>query len=241
MATYNGEKYIAEQLHSILEQLGKSDELIISDDHSTDNTIRVIEECADPRIKLVYNNTKKGYTRNFENAIRCCVGDIIFISDQDDVWMDNKVEVMKQYLDTYDLVISDATYVNENLQVIHDSHFRLSCMKTGFFRQLYKPCYIGACMAFKRVVLEIALPFPQHERYCAYDYWLSLVGECCYNTHLVENQLILYRRHGGNASPAGGKSPNSLFHKSVVRAYSFAELAWRISTRGMAYVLGQIE
>ena len=234
MATYNGEKYLAEQLHSILKQLGKCDELVISDDHSTDSTIRVIEECADPRIRLVYNNAKKGYTRNFENAIKNAAGDIIFISDQDDVWVDSKVEVMRKYLKDYDVVISDATYVNESLEVTRGSHFKLSTMKGGFFRQLCKPCYIGACMAFNRVVLEKALPFPKRARYCAYDYWLTLVCECCYKIRLVDDQLILYRRHDGNASPAGSKSPNSFLQKVLIRVYSLAALTWRVTSRGIA-------
>jgi glycosyltransferase involved in cell wall biosynthesis len=231
MAVYNGERYLAEQLHSILKQLGKCDELVISDDHSTDNSIRIIEECADPRIKLVYNSAKKGYTRNFENAINNAAGDIIFISDQDDVWVDSKVEVMKKYLKNYDVVISDATYVNESLEVTWGSHFKLSTMKGGFVRQFCKPRYIGACMAFNRVVLEKALPFPKRARYCAYDYWLTLVSECCYKIRLVDDQLILYRRHDRNASPAGFKSPNSFLQKVLIRVYSLAALTWRITLR----------
>jgi glycosyltransferase involved in cell wall biosynthesis len=216
-----------------LKQLGKCDELVISDDHSTDNTIKVIEECADPRIKLVYNCAQKGYTQNFENAIKNAAGDIFFISDQDDVWVDSKVEVMKKYLEDFDVVISDATYVNENLEVTLGSHFKLSTMKGGFFRQLCRPRYIGACMAFNRVVLEKVLPFPKSARYCAYDYWFTLVSECCYKIRLVDEQLILYRRHDRNASPAGLKSPNSFLQKVLIRVYSLAALAWRLTLRGL--------
>lgn len=233
MATYNGEKYLAEQLRSILKQIGQYDELVISDDHSTDNTVDVIQSFTDKRIKLIYNNTERGYTRNFENAIKYATGNMIFISDQDDVWQGNKVETMKRYLENYDLVISDATYVNESLEVTAGSHFALNNMKRGFFRQLVRPCYIGACMAFNRVVLEKALPFPEHAKYCAYDYWLTLIGESCYKVRLVDAGLILYRRHSGNTSPAGKKSSNSLTTRVLIRMYSFAVLVKRILATSM--------
>jgi glycosyltransferase involved in cell wall biosynthesis len=230
MATYNGEKYLFEQLRSILGQLGPHDELVISDDHSTDNTIDIILQLSDPRITLILNNGQKGYSQNFENAIRNATGQMIFISDQDDVWHENKVAVMSRYLQDCDLVISDATYVDEALQVTRGSHFKLSRMTRGFFRHLAKPCYIGACMAFNRRILTKLLPFPQRATYCAYDYWITLVGESCYRVKLVDEELILYRRHGSNASPAGLTSPNSLLRKILIRAYSLGALTSRITT-----------
>lgn len=229
MATYNGERYLLDQLSSIVKQLADDDEIVISDDHSTDNTIRIIESFADSRIRLIYNNGEKGYTRNFEKAIQNASGEMIFISDQDDVWQDNKVETIKRYLQDFDLVISDATYVNGELEVTLGSHFKLNKMKSGFFRQWLKPRYIGACMAFNRVVLEKLLPFPKRAKYCAYDYWLTLVGECSYNVGLIDEELILYRRHDSNASPAGNKSPNSLVNKVSVRIYSFIRLMMRVT------------
>ncbi|MEK5777350.1 glycosyltransferase, partial [Acinetobacter nosocomialis] len=94
LATYNGEKYIVEQLTSILSQLSPTDEVIISDDHSTDETLLLIKSLNDPRIKIITNELGKGYTKNFENAINHSSGDYIFLSDQDDVWVENKVELM---------------------------------------------------------------------------------------------------------------------------------------------------
>lgn len=233
LATYNGEKYLWDQLQSILKQIGADDELIISDDHSNDETIKVVQDCADPRVKLIHNSSERGYTRNFENAIRNASGDIIFISDQDDVWLENKVQVMQAYLEQYDLVISDATYVNHALEVTRGSHFGLSKMKSGFVRQAIRPCYIGACMAFKRSILEMLLPFPRNAKYCAYDYWLTLVAESCFSVGLVNQELILYRRHDGNVSPAGMKSPNSFTKKILMRVYSLSALAMRVTTKSL--------
>ena len=90
MATYNGGKYIKEQIDSILGQLSNNDELIISDDNSTDDTVDIINRISDSRVRLFFNK-QKGYTNNFENALKQVRGDIIFLSDQDDIWMDNKV------------------------------------------------------------------------------------------------------------------------------------------------------
>ena len=98
MATHNGEKYLHKQLASILNQLGPEDEVVISDDSSTDTTVKIIRDIADPRIRLLENNTFYSPVYNFENAIRHGSGDIIVLADQDDVWLDNKVEVIRQQL-----------------------------------------------------------------------------------------------------------------------------------------------
>ncbi len=228
IATYNGEKYIYEQLISILCQLSEFDEVIVSDDYSSDNTVDIIKRIKDQRIKIFFNNTSRGYTRNFENAINKSSGEIIFLSDQDDVWKKDKVFTMCNYLEKFDLVISDATHVNEDLITTKGSHFKLGNMKTGFVRHLLKPSYIGACMGFKRSILEKALPFPHNAILCAHDYWLTLIGEFFYKVGLVNKELILYRRHDSNASPAGIKSPNSFFKKISIRVYSLLQLILRV-------------
>ena len=95
MAVYNGEKYIREQIASILGQLAPGDELIISDDGSSDGTLDEARAFGDARIRLLANQLDRGYSGNFENAIRHAGGDIIFLSDQDDVWLPGRVEKMR--------------------------------------------------------------------------------------------------------------------------------------------------
>ncbi|MCG2791916.1 MAG: glycosyltransferase, partial [Weeksellaceae bacterium] len=102
LATYNGEKYLEAQIKSILKQLSVDDELIISDDRSTDNTISVINKFDDNRIKIFINKNKNGVAHNFENALLKATGDYIFLSDQDDIWADNKVDVLLKELKEYD-------------------------------------------------------------------------------------------------------------------------------------------
>ena len=120
MASHNGGKYIKQQIDSILSQLSLEDELIISDDGSSDSTIEIIKRCNDSRIKLyVMEHNSKGMkphyyvTKNFENALKYVNGDYIFLSDQDDVWCPNKVEVCLEYLQDYDIVLHNLQCVDE--------------------------------------------------------------------------------------------------------------------------------
>lgn len=231
MATYNGEQYISEQIDSILKQLKEEDELIISDDGSSDKTSTIISKISDQRVKFFINDGEKGYTKNFENALKNSTGDVIFLSDQDDVWIDNKVEIMLKSLENSDMVISNATIVDARLNEINESHFLQYNVKKGFWNNFLKTRYIGACMAFKREVLNRALPFPKHQKYCAHDYWLTIVGEAFYKVTLEETPLLLYRRHGQNASSGGESSKNSLLKKIIVRIYCLLNLLNRVSSK----------
>jgi glycosyltransferase involved in cell wall biosynthesis len=227
MATYNGEKYIKEQLESILLQLGIDDEVIISDDMSTDKTIKIIETFNDSRIHIYQNSKEKGYTKNFENALEKTTGDIIFLADQDDIWIHNKVKNMKKYLLEYDFVVSDNIIVDEKLNTIHKSHFQIYKTKQGFIRNLLLPRYVGACMAFKKEVLQTSLPFPKNAKLSAHDYWICLIAELFFQVYKLDEPLIKYRRHASNTSSGGYKSMNNLFHKLNVRIYTLIHLLKR--------------
>jgi glycosyltransferase involved in cell wall biosynthesis len=227
IATYNGEKYIQEQLESILMQLDEKDEVIISDDSSSDNTIEIIRSFDDARIEVFINTKGQGYTRNFENALEKATGDIIFLSDQDDIWVEEKVAKMQEYLQDYDFVVSDNMIVDEALNIIEESHFSLFHTKQGFIRNLLLPRYVGACMAFRKEVLQKCLPFPKNFKLTAHDYWISLIAELYFSVYKINEPLILYRRHGSNASSGGNKSSNSLKHKVMVRLYTLFHLIKR--------------
>ena len=228
MATYNGEKYIREQLDSILYQLSDNDEVIISDDNSSDKTVEIIKSYNDKRIKIYKNENERGYTRNFENALEKAVGDIIFLSDQDEVWKENKVENMVRILHLYDFVVSDNIIVDENLQTLYKSHFEIYKTRQGFLNNLLLPRYVGACMAFRKEVLQKSLPFPANRKLCAHDYWISLIAELYFKVYKLDEQLLLYRRHGSNASSGGEKSKNSLSYKLKVRIYTLLHLLKRL-------------
>ncbi|MEP6513799.1 MAG: glycosyltransferase family 2 protein, partial [Parafilimonas sp.] len=162
MATYNGERFIEQQLQSIITQLPLDSEIIISDDGSADATIQVIKNFKDTRIKIIENHKRKGTVFNFENGLKHTSGDIIFLSDQDDVWLPDKVETVKKYLQEYDLVMSDCKIVDETLEVLQDSLFASLQSGKGFLKNLISNTYMGCCMAFKKDLLKLALPFPEN-------------------------------------------------------------------------------
>lgn len=214
MATYNGEKYIKEQIDSILVQLGENDEIIVSDDGSTDNTIEIIESYQDSRIKI-FRNSFKNLILNFEFTLNKAKGDFIFLSDQDDVWLLNKVEVNLDYLIKNDIVVSNCKVVNQDLEVINKSFFQLNNSKQGLISNLIKNSYLGCCLAFRKEILGKVLPFPKNIP--MHDIWLGFVSELFFKPKFIEEPLMLYRRHGANESPTGEDSPFNLCRKFLFR------------------------
>ncbi|WP_213073702.1 glycosyltransferase family 2 protein [Acinetobacter ihumii] len=210
MATYNGGPFIYEQVDSILIQLGVDDELIISDDGSTDNTINEVLRFKDNRIKVI-KGPKQGIIKNFENSLKAASGDYIFLSDQDDIWLPNKIKncinVMQENKEI-SLVVTDCKVVNNDLDEIYSSYFRLRNSKSGFFKNLYKGGFHGCCMCFSRSTLEKSLPFP--DNIPMHDWWIGLVAEIHGKTFFLNECYLLYRRHDFNASSASEKSSNSL-------------------------------
>ncbi|MCF0075132.1 glycosyltransferase family 2 protein [Dyadobacter sp. CY261] len=208
--TFNGEKYIESQLASVLSQIGRNDEVIISDDCSTDGTLDVIERIGDERIKISTNSSNLHYVKNVENAVRAASGDIIFLCDQDDVWVDNKVSVTLKALEQADLVVSNCYVTDGNLKVTHDSYFALRNTKPNKYLALMLGSpYLGCCMAFKADVAKKALPFPEY--ITSHDTWLGNVGAFFFRTKFIDDRLIFYRRHGGNASILAGSSKNPYY------------------------------
>lgn len=144
MAVYNGEKYLKEQLDSILPQLSFNDELVISYNESTDNTWGIISgyASADSRIKII-KCKEKGIKANFNSAITNCSGDYIFLSDQDDVWLEGKVSAV---LDVFNktgaaVVVHDCIITDKNLMQTGRTLFKERKATTSFFRNLIKNCF----------------------------------------------------------------------------------------------------
>lgn len=195
IATYNGEKYIREQISSILEQLGEEDEVIISDDFSTDNTLPLIRTFNDRRIKVFQNNRFRSPIFNFECCLSKAIGNIIFLSDQDDVWLPGKVDTVAKAFTEHqcDVVVSDAVVVNEHLDILHKSFYGTVRSGPGIIKNISKNSYLGCTMAVRRKILDIALPFPTNIP--MHDMWLGLIAELFGSTVFITNKLILYRRH----------------------------------------------
>ncbi len=200
MATYNGEKYIKEQIESILNNMTENDELIISDDGSTDNTIQIIKkyQSQDERIKLI-EGPKKGVKQNFANAIENTKGKYIFLSDQDDIWMEDKMnKILKKFKDGYTVITHDANVINENKEKIINSFFEYRKSGKGIIKNIWKNTYIGCCMAFDSNIKKYILPIPNNIE--MHDQWIGIIGEIKGKSYFLKDKLINYRRHEDNVS-----------------------------------------
>lgn len=202
LATFNGEHFIEEQLESIINQLTLGDEIIVSDDGSTDKTLDIIKkyqkECS--FIKLLKNESHHGVIGNFENALTHCKNKYIFLSDQDDIWSPNKKKsVISLLKNGSTLVLHNANILNESTSSIenYDMYKKLG-FSTNIISVLLKNPYIGCCMAFKKELLDVCLPFPKENLINIHDWWIGLcailTGKCSYSNE----KLITYRIHSNN-------------------------------------------
>lgn len=209
LAAYNGERFIAEQVHSILGQMKPLDELIVCDDGSRDGTRDVLAAIDDPRLVLLTFSSNVGHVRNFERAISSATGDLIFLADQDDVWSPNK----------YGMVV-DCFVENPDVQMVHHA---LSTMDANghtlaqlwnplqegrqarihyLFRQLVKCQVFGCAVAFRRSLKCVVLPFPVTTY--AHDHWLAVSAGVCGPVFFLNKPLVRYRQHAANLTPKNG-------------------------------------
>ncbi|MGM9941837.1 MAG: glycosyltransferase family 2 protein [Bulleidia sp.] len=221
IAVYNGEKYLSEQLDSILSQLRSDDELIVSLDPSTDQSEAMIRGYMkdDHRIRLVRGNGK-GLIRNFENGLEQVRNEIVFLSDQDDVWMKDKVQKVLSSFDRNTMIVMhDAQITDDELNPKEITFFKERNVQTGIWNNIMKNTYRGCCMAFRKELLDIVLPFPQPLP--MHDQLIGLAGETVGEVRLVSEPLILYRRHENNASDMNhsGMIQMIKWRFQIIRAY----------------------
>lgn len=223
IATYNGARYIAEQLASILKQLSAEDEVVVSDDGSTDGTIDIVRSLNDRRIRIVDGPRRHSPTLNFEWALRNAKGEYIFLADQDDVWLEGKVTRCVEELQMCDCVVSDARVTDSLLNTTSESLFQLMHVRRGRLSNLlWRNGYTGCCMAFKREVLSKALPFPTDIP--MHDIWIGNVAAFCGRLHFINDRLLLFRRHDAAASCNGKRSPYSLWQKLSFRWHTLKNI-----------------
>lgn len=200
MATRNGGKFLRQQLDSILAQLRPHDEMVISDDSSTDDTVAIIKSCGDDRIRLLEGNRYCSPVFNFENALRHATGDLIVLSDQDDIWLENKIAVIlgefQGKTSGIHLIALDGSVIDEQGNVTAPSIFEKLNAGSGLVKNIFNNTYMGCCLAFSRELLEVALPFPQ--RIPMHDMWLGLLAELHGSVTFVPEKTILYRKHSAS-------------------------------------------
>lgn len=207
MCTYNGEKYVSEQLESIIHQTLQPDEIIICDDCSSDHSVKIINEVMcnwAGQWRLVCNKKNLGYRKNFQQAISLCHGDFIFLSDQDDVWDQDKLAIEFPYFSDKSviLIFHDAEIVDEKLQQISPSFwatlgFKYTDFQKGDYSRLLRENLIqGASCAFRRELFELCQPpFPEE---AIHDEWLGINAAFTGKIVPIHQSLLKYRQTGNN-------------------------------------------
>lgn len=213
LATYNAEKYVVEQLKSLVLQTRLPDEIVISDDASTDGTVDLIylflENHKNISIKLIRNSTRVGPTFNFERAMLTCTGDIVFLCDQDDVWNEKKIETMTLLFDddSLTLVLCDAYIWQSDTKIPNTTLWK----KIGFCPDRFDPCNnllkktiaFGLTMAYRNTekLRNALFPYP---KLWGHDGWLALICTAIGGVGFVNKPLLYYRQHSMQVSGAFG-------------------------------------
>ncbi len=201
MATYNGEAYVLEQLESFVAQTRQPDELIITDDCSSDRTIKILEEFKNKvsfTVKIYNNKTNLGYIQNFNKALELCTGDLIFLSDQDDVWFPTKIDYMIDLTVAHPdkaLFMIDTRLTDGELK---ESKFT----KQGQIKDLgltESSFVMGCCIAIKRNLLQPILPIPKTFK-LGHDDWLVNISDILNLRYVSDSVQQYYRIHGDNTS-----------------------------------------
>lgn len=231
LCTYNGEKYIKEQLESIINQKLPPDEIIICDDVSSDRTKEIVYETLktwNGNWKFIENKHNLGFIKNFEKAIHSCMGDIIFLSDQDDVWNLDKISIINQVFEEHPetlMVFHDAEIVDSHLSYLGNTVWGLNGLKhdySKFYQNDYSNLIAlnpvqGAAMAFRKELFDMSIPFPDH---VSHDDWLALNAALNGEIFPVHQCLLKYRQSGKNTLGASTIGINKIkkwivnYHKS---------------------------
>jgi glycosyltransferase involved in cell wall biosynthesis len=232
LATYNGEKFIYEQIDSILKQISSYDEVIIVDDFSIDSTVQIIRNLNDSRIKIFINKQNMGHVYSFGRAIDLATKEVIFLSDQDDIWMDNRVNFMiEQILKSNALLVSTNskfidTYGNQIDYTVNGVNSKNSNNYWSNIIDIYlgKKNYFGCTMAFRKELKSIILPIPSYVE--SHDLWIALAANINKSNLHCDVTTLERRIHRNNASIIKRKFILQLWSR-IVFSISLVELIIR--------------
>lgn len=216
MATFNGEKYLKEQLDSIYAQSYINLQVIVTDDCSTDGTIKILEAYAHSHgLQYFINDTNLGYVKNFEKAISLCKGDYIALADQDDIWEPDKLETLLNAIEDNLLIHSDCSIIDDNNRLIAPNWKKDKGFNIKTENLLRANVVTGCSVLFKKALLKTAYPFPGDIVY--HDWWLALcaadVNKICY----ISSPLTRYRQHGDQDTGSGLTNPFKKFFTNIYK------------------------
>lgn len=249
MAAYNGERYISEQLRSIWDQTQRPDEIIISDDYSSDGTVAVIRDFVKKTgapVRLIENQEQAGYIKNFFCALKQAGGDYIFLSDQDDVWLSDKIQRCVDILSKHPEIAALSTnyrLIDENSAVIGGKfrNGRGKCIRRVSLRQFLRhPKYPGMAMAVRRELL--AECFKRQSCQAAHDWQLNYLAACNQALFYCPKVLAYYRQHGtntvGTAYGSKNKGPRRCRIKMLAALLNNVEAYFRPDSPDADYLCG---
>ncbi len=222
MATCNGERFLREQLDSLLPQLNETDELIIIDDVSCDGTREILAAYTDSRIHCYSNSMRLGHVQSFARAIIQARNAIIVLADQDDIWVNGRLQHMKEQLEpeAIQVVAGNFNVINEDgiRQAPPQKKLYVKDSKKHWRNALHiflgtRP-YYGCAMAFKRELNTLILPIPAHVE--SHDLWIAFAGNINKSTIHTENIILHKREHTKNTS---SKMKRSFIKIFVSRAF----------------------
>lgn len=208
MATYNGERYLREQLDSILVELEPTDEVVIIDDASSDGTVALLETYGDPRVRVFARDVNHGYVRSFEEALTRATGDVLMLADQDDVWIPGRRALLVAALEERAVAASNLVLLSTGAPLRSPLTRRDWLLRTGGGAQRLRnqlklligdAPYFGCAMAIRRDFLPVAVPFPDGLTE-SHDLWLATVANAAGQLVHVEQPTLRRRVHGENAS-----------------------------------------
>jgi glycosyltransferase involved in cell wall biosynthesis len=230
LCTYNGERFLAEQLRSITNQTYQNLEIVVVDDCSTDATVNILENAkkSDPRIKIYKNEKNLGFIKNFEKALKKCNGDFIALSDQDDVWLPHKIESLHRDIGNNLLIYSAVDLIDEQGHLIPGTFPRLNRIEGHCpLSLILGNCVIGHTCLIRKKLIEIALPIPSG--LFSHDQWLAIAASATGQMKASQEILSHYRTH----------SSNTIFNKEKTKSTSKAEKALK-KTKRTIYLSEQI-
>jgi glycosyltransferase involved in cell wall biosynthesis len=231
LATYNGEKYLLEQLQSFISQTYRPDEIVVFDDCSADSTLHILQSFAETApfdVHIHVNNSNLGYVQNFSNALTYCTGDIIFLSDQDDVWLPTKIERVINRFETkpdLQLAIHDVDYCKEDLTPIGQT--KIERMEGVF--DLNCRYVTGMATAVRGSFLRLCLPIP-YEEGVTHDDWLHRCASSVGRKAIMREVLALYRRHSANTTSSRQLNVDHVTNPNDFKEHPRSILYW-LTTR----------
>lgn len=200
IATYNGEKYIKEQLDSLVNQTVKPYEVILQDDCSLDNTVEIAKQYTDQlNLKIYTNDVNLGFTKNFESVISKANGNYIALCDQDDIWREDKLEILLNNIENNSLIYSNSMLIDANGKSLEKSFSKVLnknfISSTEALNFLNDNCVSAHAMLFKKELLNYIFPFPKN---IFFDQWIAANAAALNGVKYYDECLVEYRQHDNN-------------------------------------------